>query len=122
GGAFSGKDPSKVDRSAATMARHLALKTLRGSDDAQAVMVQLAYAIGKADPVSYRAVDPHTGKEYALSDHDIAMCTPDAMIRLLHLDRPIYTMTSSRGHFGVAPFEQDGLKHYAWEDEMPDLE
>lgn len=80
GGAFSGKDPSKVDRSAAYMARHLALRTLSENPEANAIMVQLAYAIGKAEPVSTRAVDPRTGVEYPLSARDIATCTPTAMI------------------------------------------
>ncbi len=80
GGAFSGKDPSKVDRSAAYMARHLALRTLSENPEANAIMVQLAYAIGKAEPVSTRAVDPRTGVEYPLSASDIATFTPTAMI------------------------------------------
>lgn len=117
GGAFSGKDPSKVDRSAAYMARHLALRTLRENPEANAIMVQLAYAIGRAEPVSHRAVDPRTGVEYPLSASDIAACTPSAMIERLQLDKPIYTATSSRGHFGVKPYAEKGVEHFAWERE-----
>jgi S-adenosylmethionine synthetase len=103
GGAFSGKDPSKVDRSACYMARHVA-KNLVAAGVARKVEVQLAYAIGVADPVSVMADTFGTG---AIDDEKITelirstfKLTPRAIIESLNLRRPIYRPTASFGHFG----------------------
>ncbi|MBK6291694.1 MAG: methionine adenosyltransferase [Ignavibacteria bacterium] len=117
GGAFSGKDPSKVDRSAAYMARWLALRALSQQPSAQSIQVQLAYAIGQAEPVSYRVYDPTTGIEYGLPDVSAALLTPGAIIDTLHLRAPIYGATARRGHFGIAAYEKRGYRHYSWESE-----
>ena len=114
GGAFSGKDPTKVDRSAAYMARYMA-KNLVAAGLATQVQVQLAYAIGVAEPVSVR-VDSHgTGK---IADEEMTALlrktcdlTPAGIIRKLDLRRPIYGKTAMEGHFGVAdhPWEATDL-------------
>jgi S-adenosylmethionine synthetase len=103
GGAFSGKDPSKVDRSACYMARHVA-KNLVAAGIARKVEVQLAYAIGVADPVSVMAETFGTG---AIPDEKITdlirgtfKLTPREIIESLNLRRPIYRPTASFGHFG----------------------
>ena len=103
GGAFSGKDPTKVDRSATYMARYVA-KNLVASRAADRVTVQLAYAIGVAEPVSVR-VDSHgTGRvdDRALEAvvRDVFKLTPEAIISLFDLKRPIYQPTAAYGHFG----------------------
>ena len=103
GGAFSGKDPTKVDRSAAYMARYVA-KNIVAAGLADRCLVQLAYAIGVADPVSV-LVDTHgTGRvsEAALSKlvRDNFELTPRGIIQDLNLRRPIYTKTAAYGHFG----------------------
>jgi S-adenosylmethionine synthetase len=103
GGAFSGKDPSKVDRSAAYMARYIA-KNIVAAGLADECEVQLAYAIGVAEPVSV-FVDTHgTGKvdEDLLSNlvRDHFPLTPAGIIRHLQLKRPIYRQTARNGHFG----------------------
>ena len=103
GGAFSGKDPTKVDRSAHYMARYVA-KNIVGARLATRCQLQLAYAIGVAQPVSV-LVDTHgTGK---LADAEIAglvqqvfKLTPSGIIDTLKLQRPIYQQTASYGHFG----------------------
>ena len=122
GGAFSGKDPTKVDRSGAYMARYMA-KNLVAAGLAEQVQVQLAYAIGVAEPVSVRVDSYGTGK---ISDEKMTellrkTCdlTPGGIIRKLDLRRPIYAPTAEFGHFGVAdrPWEQtdiaDELKRLA---------
>ncbi len=103
GGAFSGKDPTKVDRSAAYMARHVA-KNIVASGLADECEVQLAYAIGVADPVSVR-VD--TNGTAAIPEERIAALvrehfplTPRGIINYLELRRPIFRKTASGGHFG----------------------
>ena len=103
GGAFSGKDPTKVDRSAAYMARYVA-KNLVASGLADRCEVQLAYAIGVSDPVSVRVDTEGTGK---LPDERLVALvrehfplTPSGIIRHLDLRRPIYRKTASGGHFG----------------------
>jgi len=103
GGAFSGKDPTKVDRSAAYMARYVA-KNLVASGLAERCEVQLAYAIGVSDPVSVRIDTEGTGK---LPDERLVPLvrehfplTPGGIIRHLNLRRPIYQKTASGGHFG----------------------
>ena len=104
GGAFSGKDPTKVDRSAAYMARYMA-KNLVAAGLASQVQVQLAYAIGVAEPVSVRVDSYGTGK---ISDAQMVellrrTCdmTPGGIIRKLDLRRPVYADTAARGHFGI---------------------
>ena len=114
GGAFSGKDPTKVDRSGAYMARYMA-KNLVAAGLAETVQVQLAYAIGVAQPVSVRVETYGTGK---LPDEKLtallrATCdlTPAGIIKKLDLRRPIYGKTALEGHFGVEdrPWEQTDL-------------
>ena len=103
GGAFSGKDPTKVDRSAAYMARHVA-KNIVAAGLADRCEVQLAYAIGVSKPVSVRVDTQGSGKV-----DDAKICkvvqeffdlTPRGIIEYLDLRRPIYTKTSAGGHFG----------------------
>jgi S-adenosylmethionine synthetase len=103
GGAFSGKDPTKVDRSACYMARYVA-KNLVAAGLAERCEVQLAYAIGVAEPVSVRVDSFGTGK---ISDEalvglvrDTFPLTPKGMIDHLKLRRPIYRATAAFGHFG----------------------
>lgn len=115
GGAFSGKDPSKVDRSAAYMARHIALKTLHQNESANKIKVQLAYAIGEKYPVSYRIYDPTTGVEYGLGDLTLNDLTPDGIAQTLKLKNPIYLKTAKLGHFGVEPYYSDGIHYFEWE-------
>ncbi len=111
GGAFSGKDPTKVDRSGAYMARYMA-KNLVAAGLAEQVEVQLAYAIGVAEPVSVRVNSYGTGK---LSDEEMTALlrkhcdlTPAGIIKKLQLRRPIYSQTARNGHFGAdnLPWEQ----------------
>ncbi len=114
GGAFSGKDPTKVDRSAAYMARYMA-KNLVAAGLAKKVQVQLAYAIGVAQPVSLRVDSFGTGviSDEAMTALLRATCdmTPGGIIRKLQLRRPIYAETARNGHFGVStyPWEQTDL-------------
>lgn len=115
GGAFSGKDPSKVDRSAAYMARHIALTTLENHPEAEKIKVQLAYAIGEKYPVSYRIYDPTNGKEYGLGDFAVEDLTPSSIIDTLGLKRPIYGQTAKYGHFGNLPFVKNGIEYFNWE-------
>ena len=114
GGAFSGKDPTKVDRSAAYMARYMA-KNLVAAGLAEQVQVQLAYAIGVAEPVSVRVDSYGTGK---IADEEMTALlrktcdlTPGGIIRKLELRRPIYGKTAKEGHFGVEnlPWEATDL-------------
>jgi S-adenosylmethionine synthetase len=106
GGAFSGKDPSKVDRSAAYMARYIA-KNVVAAGLADACEVQLAYVIGVAEPASLRVRGEAWGGRRAVPDADLERAvravfrlTPAAIIRELDLLRPIYEKTASGGHFG----------------------
>jgi S-adenosylmethionine synthetase len=103
GGAFSGKDPTKVDRSAAYMARYIA-KNIVGAGLAERCLVQLAYAIGVAEPVS---VFVDTGGTGRVSESDLSnlvrehfQLTPHGIIETLKLRRPIYRQTAAYGHFG----------------------
>lgn len=107
GGAFSGKDPTKVDRSAAYYARYMA-KNLVAAGLAKRALIELAYAIGKAKPVGMRVETFGTG---ILSDDRLTELAvqvfdarPRAIIENLGLDRPIYTPTSAYGHFGREGF------------------
>ena len=115
GGAFSGKDPTKVDRSAAYAARYLA-KNVVAAGLAERCTIQIAYAIGVADPMSL-LVDTHgTGKvdEAKLQKllPEIFPLRPTNIRRALKLNRPIYRRTAAYGHFGRAP-EKDG--GFSWE-------
>ncbi|MCU0907257.1 MAG: methionine adenosyltransferase [Rhodobacteraceae bacterium] len=117
GGAFSGKDPTKVDRSAAYAARWLA-KNVVAAGLARRCTIQVSYAIGVARPLSIY-VDTHgTGSvpeaaiEAVLLNPDIVDLTPTGIRTRLQLNRPIYTRTSAYGHFGRAP-EADG--GFSWE-------
>ncbi len=112
GGAFSGKDPSKVDRSAAYAARHIA-KNLVAAGLADECLVQLAYAIGVAEPVSINVNSYGTGK---MSDPELANlvaqtfdCTPKGIITRFDLKRPIYKPTAAYGHFGREEFPWEKL-------------
>ena len=103
GGAFSGKDPTKVDRSAAYMARHIA-KNIVAAHLADRCEVQLAYAIGVAEPVSVRVETFGTGKVDSTVIQDLVRAhfklTPKGIIDSLNLRRPIYCKTAAFGHFG----------------------
>ena len=103
GGAFSGKDPTKVDRSAAYMARHIA-KNIVAAGLADKCEVQLAYAIGVAEPVSVLVETFGTGKVEAATLSDLVRAnfklTPKGIIESLNLRRPIYRKTAAYGHFG----------------------
>ncbi|TDI46975.1 MAG: methionine adenosyltransferase [Acidobacteria bacterium] len=103
GGAFSGKDPTKVDRSASYMARHIA-KNIVAAELADRVEVQLAYAIGVADPVSVMIDTFGTGKlpetELSVQVREHFPLTPNGIIEYLDLRRPIYRATAAFGHFG----------------------
>ncbi len=108
GGAFSGKDPSKVDRSAAYAARHMA-KNLVASGIAEEILVQLSYAIGVAKPTSI-LIDTHGSSKVHISDTEIAEraaklfdLRPYAIEKRLKLRNPIYLETASYGHMGRQP-------------------
>jgi S-adenosylmethionine synthetase len=112
GGAFSGKDPSKVDRSATYAARHIA-KNIVGAKLAKECLVQIAYAIGIAEPVSIFIDTNGTG---AIPDKEISKMigkevdlTPKGIIERLQLRRPIYHLTAAYGHFGRKE------KEFTWE-------
>ena len=112
GGAFSGKDPTKVDRSAAYMARYVA-KNLVAAGIAERALIQLAYAIGVADPVSVHVETYGTGripeeKIVSLVREHFAL-TPRGIIESLDLRRPIYKQTAAFGHFGRR------LPDFTWE-------
>lgn len=114
GGAFSGKDPTKVDRSAAYIARYIA-KNLVAAGLADTAEVQLAYAIGVADPVSVLVSTEGTAKvsEEALARlvREHFPLTPRGIIEHLSLARPIYQATAALGHFGRVA--KDGF--FTWE-------
>ncbi len=112
GGAFSGKDPSKVDRSAAYAARHIA-KNLVAAGVADRLLIQLSYAIGIARPVSI-FVNTYDTSHSRLSDSEIATrigetfdLRPAAIIERLGLKNPIYEPTAAYGHFGRDPFVKE---------------
>ena len=125
GGAFSGKDPSKVDRSAAYAARHIA-KNLVAAGVADECLVQLAYAIGIAQPVSvfvdtYGSAHIDKGPQEQTDAYiaDVIKklfdLRPAAIVERFHLKAPIYEPTASYGHFGREPYEKDGIEFFAWE-------
>ena len=107
GGAFSGKDPSKVDRSAAYAARHIA-KNMVAAGVAQEMLVQIAYAIGVARPVSVFVDTYGTGivpdAEIARRIENLFALRPAAIIRKFELKNPIYEPTAAYGHFGRKPY------------------
>ena len=112
GGAFSGKDPTKVDRSAAYAARHLA-KNIVAAGIASECTIQLAYAIGVAQPVSINAelhgtskVDPRALEAFIVENIDL---TPAGIISRLNLRRPIYRASAAYGHFGRHEFPWEQL-------------
>jgi S-adenosylmethionine synthetase len=123
GGAFSGKDPTKVDRSAAYAARYLA-KNIVAAGLAERCMIQVSYAIGVADPMSLLVDCQGTGKvdeaklEAVLKD--IFPLRPTHIRRALQLNRPIYERTAAYGHFGHPPSSDGG---FSWEriDLAPEL-
>jgi S-adenosylmethionine synthetase len=112
GGCFSGKDPTKVDRTASYMARYIA-KNIVAAGLADACEIQLSYVIGFADPLSVRVDTKGTGKisEKKLGDivRKLFPMTPKGMITHLKLERPIYSKTSHGGHFGR------NLPEFTWE-------
>ena len=115
GGAFSGKDPTKVDRSAAYAARYLA-KNVVAAGLADRCTLQLSYAIGVAEPLSIYADLHGTGQIDEAELEDVLMqvmrLSPRGIREHLKLNRPIYARTSSYGHFGRAPEEDGG---FSWE-------
>ena len=120
GGAFSGKDPSKVDRSGAYAARYIA-KNLVAAGVADEIEVQLAYAIGVARPISVYINTYGTAKA-GLDDGQIAEkvkelfdLRPAAIIDKFGLKNPIYEPTAAYGHFGKDPYVKDGIQFFGWE-------
>lgn len=120
GGAFSGKDSSKVDRSAAYAARHIA-KNLVAAGVVNEVQVQLAYAIGVAEPVSI-SVNTFGTAKVELTDAEIAEVVselfdlrPATVVERFGLKNPIYLPTASYGHFGRKPYTVDGIEFFGWE-------
>ena len=120
GGAFSGKDPSKVDRSAAYAARYIA-KNLVAAGIADEIEVQLAYAIGVARPVSVY-INTYGTAAHGLDDGQIAEkvkelfdLRPAAIIDKFGLKNPIYEPTAAYGHFGKDPYVKDGIQFFGWE-------
>ena len=125
GGAFSGKDSSKVDRSAAYAARHIA-KNLVAAGVCDECLVQLAYAIGVAEPVSvfvdtYRSAKISKGSDEATDAfiagkvREIFDLRPAAIVRRFGLKNPIYEPTAAYGHMGRAPYVKDGIQFFGWE-------
>lgn len=114
GGAFSGKDPSKVDRSAAYAARHVA-KNIVKAGLAKKCLVQLAYAIGVAEPVSIHIDDFGTSKVGPLilkkAVEDLWDLRPGRILKDLDLLRPIYKPSAAYGHFGRSQFPWESLSH-----------
>jgi len=122
GGAFSGKDPTKVDRSAAYICRQMA-KSIVQSGLSKRALVQLSYAIGVAKPLSLfvECYDSECGK---LSADDITNilkvefdCRPGAIATSLALREPKYQETAAYCHFGRKPYTKDGIKFFEWENE-----
>lgn len=120
GGAFSGKDPSKVDRSAAYAARHIA-KNVVAAGICDELLVQVAYAIGVSKPVSL-TVDTYGTSKVGLTNGQIATkiqeifdMTPKGLITRLKLKNPIYLPTAAYGHMGREPYTENGLEFFTWE-------
>jgi S-adenosylmethionine synthetase len=140
GGAFSGKDSSKVDRSAAYAARHIA-KNMVAAGIADRVLVQVSYAIGMARPINL-FVDTFGTSKLSISDGEVAEAIalafdlrPASIVRRFGLTNPIFEPTASYGHFGRRPYEQEvtlrrggktttkSVKFFGWEelDEVENL-
>merc|ERR1719198_480846 len=121
GGAFSGKDPTKVDRSAAYICRQMA-KSVVKSGLCKRALVQLSYAIGVAKPLSI-FVDTYGTQQGSLSLEDVTKivkinfdCRPGAIARDLQLREPKYQVTAAYGHFGRKPETKNGIKFFEWEN------
>ncbi len=117
GGAFSGKDPTKVDRSAAYACRYLA-KNVVAAGLADRCTIQISYAIGVSHPLSVYVDLQSTGKEVDETRlektlRELVNLTPRGIREHLHLNRPIYAPTSAYGHFGREPDEEKGT--FTWE-------
>ena len=117
GGAFSGKDPSKVDRSAAYACRYLA-KNVVAAGLAERCTIQISYAIGLARPLSVYVDLQGTGKDVdeqrlQTALQDVMNLSPRGIREHLHLNRPIYVPTSAYGHFGRTPDDEKGT--FTWE-------
>merc|ERR1711959_317875 len=125
GGAFSGKDPTKVDRSAAYICRQMA-KSVVKSGLCKRALVQLSYAIGVAKPLSL-FVETYGTEQKGLTPTDITNilkinfdARPGAIAVSLALREPKYQETAAYGHFGRKPYTKDGKKYFEWEN-APDL-
>lgn len=119
GGAFSGKDPTKVDRSAAYMARHIA-KNIVAADLADLCEVQLSYAIGVAEPTSVlvdcMGTNKHDEEKIAAAVREVFTLTPKGIIEALGLLAPIYGPSARHGHFGRDPKTlANGHEAFTWE-------
>jgi len=121
GGAFSGKDPTKVDRSAAYICRQMA-KSVVKSGLCKRALVQLSYAIGVAKPLSL-FVETYGTEQGALTAEDITNvvkiefdCRPGAIAMSLALREPKYQETAAYCHFGREPYTKDGIKYFEWEN------
>ena len=121
GGAFSGKDPTKVDRSAAYICRQMA-KSVVKSGLCKRALVQLSYAIGVAKPLSL-FLETYGTEQGNLSAEDITNvlkiefdCRPGAIATSLALREPKYQETAAYCHFGREPYTQDGKKFFEWEN------
>merc|ERR1712141_683054 len=121
GGAFSGKDPTKVDRSAAYICRQMA-KSVVKSGLAKRALVQLSYAIGVAKPLSL-FVETYGTEQGTLTPDDITNiikiafdCRPGAIAVSLALREPKYQETAAYCHFGREPYTKDGRKYFEWEN------
>ncbi len=118
GGAFSGKDATKVDRSAAYMARYIA-KNVVAADLADECEIQLSYAIGVVEPTSVHVdcfgtekADP---EKISKAIREVFPLTPRGIIETLQLRKPIFSPTARHGHFGRKPFEKNGMTFFTWE-------
>merc|ERR1711861_44184 len=121
GGAFSGKDPTKVDRSAAYICRQMA-KSVVKSGLCKRALVQLSYAIGVAKPLSV-FVETYGTEQHGLTPTDITNiikiafdCRPGAIAVSLALREPKYQETAAYGHFGRDPYTKNGIKFFEWEN------
>merc|ERR1711881_641290 len=121
GGAFSGKDPTKVDRSAAYICRQMA-KSVVKSGLSKRALVQLSYAIGVAKPLSL-FVETYGTEQGALTAEDITNIVkiefdarPGAIAKSLQLREPKYQVTAAYGHFGRKPYTENGMKFFEWEN------
>ena len=112
GGAFSGKDPTKVDRSAAYMARYVA-KNIVAAGLCERCLIQLAYVIGRAEPVSIMVEDYGTSKiseeKFVKAVRQVFDLTPQGIIKTLDLLKPVYLQTAAYGHFGRPEFSWEKI-------------